>query len=658
MKYPSIDEYLAAMQAHARTVRDPLLASGSVEMGRWGTPLARSGTFALTFKVTASGRDYAFRCFQRDRAGMHRRYTAIHKALNRAPLPYFVDFAYLDPGIAVNGQTYPAIRMDWAAGEPLGAFIEANLRDTGRLRALLQQLHGMALALESAGIAHGDVQSNNILVAPTGELKLVDYDGMYVPGIASMGALETGHRNFQHPQRERNNPFDATLDRFSFALLHTAVSALVENPSTWTQLKADPEALLLRAADFADPARSSAFEALTKMPATGPAFQRLRDICARPYQSIPTFADFVAGRGAPRKTARKTSNSATNGTGTAKAGTANQARLAGLDQAQPATTTSSGVGGNQASRPVSTNAASGALPPPPPPPPPVPRMSKDLKIVGITVAAGTLAAIVGTMVVVILAVLLFWAAGSRDSPSTDTSLGSTADSPESSPTAPSPSAASPGPSISGIPVADITTCIEGKEVEKSCKTGSNSWTYRYCWASRNLALERLQGGEWNPISVITAGPDPQGCTDPEFPYGVEFTRTESTIGQTSYRVRATQDNYIHPFTASVTAPAMYFQTCFEPKSDSRYCQAGLGWSYDSCWQSADGVVLQQWLGGQWKTVKRDIAAKDSCAAGYPWSVKFQQAVVTPGTKKYRLYFPPRGQFAETIEPITVTVTIK
>jgi thiamine kinase-like enzyme len=37
-------------------------------------------------------------------------------------------------------------------------------------------------ALNRAGVAHGDLQHGNILVA-NGKPKLIDYDGMYVPAL-------------------------------------------------------------------------------------------------------------------------------------------------------------------------------------------------------------------------------------------------------------------------------------------------------------------------------------------------------------------------------------------------------------------------------------------------------------------------------------------
>lgn len=300
MKYPSTEEYGQALQFPQKTLLDPTLASGTVELDSMKLPFGRSGGFALTFKIRAGGKDYAFRCFYADRTTMAKRYAAISSAVSRASLSYFVNFHYLDPGIRIQAQAFPAIMMDWAEGRTLGIFIEQHLNDPGRLLALQQQLHGMALALEGAGIAHGDIQPGNIVVGPSGDVKLVDYDGMFVPAISSLGSIETGHRHFQHPGRMLLEPFDSTLDRFSFAVMHAGLAALAERPSLWNALKGDPDALLLRDTDFADPGNSVAFNELVRLPKSGIIYQRLRAIAAGSYQEIPSFSDFLNGRNIPQ----------------------------------------------------------------------------------------------------------------------------------------------------------------------------------------------------------------------------------------------------------------------------------------------------------------------------------------------------------------------
>ena len=308
MKYPTPTEYTDALQAPKLAILDPKLAGGRVEARNWdGAPFARVGQFALTFKITAGGRDHAFRCFQSDRPGMRDRYSAISDAMAGDSLPGLVAFDYQQAGIRVGSQSFPAIRMDWATGVSLGSYVESNVRKPAVLRALQQKLHSLSMSLARAGIAHGDIQSNNILVGSDGTLTLVDYDGMFVPRIAKLGAIETGHRNFQHPERASAKPFDANLDRYSFALLHTAVGALAERPGLWSEFSCDNDGLILRESDMADPGSSKAFTTLTSLPITGVFAQRLSAMASAPYAATPTFDDFLAGRNIPA--ARITANS-------------------------------------------------------------------------------------------------------------------------------------------------------------------------------------------------------------------------------------------------------------------------------------------------------------------------------------------------------------
>ena len=316
MKYPTITEYTDALQAPKLAILDPKLAGGRVEPRSWdGAPFARLGQFALTFKITAGGRDHAFRCFQSERPGMRDRYSAISDVMGSGSLPGLVAFDYQQAGIRVGSQSYPAIRMDWASGTSLGSYVESNVRKASVLRALQQKLHALSMSLTRAGIAHGDIQSNNILVGSDGTLTLVDYDGMFVPRIAKLGAIETGHRNFQHPERTTENPFDANLDRFSFALLHTTIGALAERPGLWSEFASDNDAIILRESDLADPASSRAFTALLSLPISGAFAQRLTAIASAPYASTPSFDDFIAGTNIP--TARAGGRSSRSGNSSA-----------------------------------------------------------------------------------------------------------------------------------------------------------------------------------------------------------------------------------------------------------------------------------------------------------------------------------------------------
>lgn len=311
MTYPRPQEYSEALQFPKLSILDPLLAKGTVQTDPMGLPFGRTGQFALTFKVTAKGKAYAYRCFLQQRATIHERYDAISTFLSSHPTGHFVGFTYLDNGIRVGGQTYPVVRMDWAEGQPLGLFIQDNHHDLAAMEALRTRLRVLVAELTTAGIAHGDIQSGNILVNGAGDLTLVDYDGMYIPSIAHLGAIETGHPNFQHPGRLSAQPFDAQVDAFSFALLDTALGALIEEPGLWATCKGDPDRILIGARDLANPQSSTVFSALTSLATTGQAARDLQAIAASPFSSVPGFDDFLHRRNIPQGTATATGTHST-----------------------------------------------------------------------------------------------------------------------------------------------------------------------------------------------------------------------------------------------------------------------------------------------------------------------------------------------------------
>jgi hypothetical protein len=56
-------------------------------------------------------------------------------------------------------------------------------------------------------------------------LKLIDYDGMWVPALAGTRSGEVGHPSYQHPQRLREGPYNIDVDRFPLLLVATALRA-------------------------------------------------------------------------------------------------------------------------------------------------------------------------------------------------------------------------------------------------------------------------------------------------------------------------------------------------------------------------------------------------------------------------------------------------
>ncbi len=280
MQYPSLAEYSDALQLSLGiALSDPLLARGTLRSRGPGQPIVRSGNFALTFEVVADGRTYAVRCFHKPSDSLHARYAAIGSHLRRIRSSCFVDFEFQPAGITTESGTYPIVRMDWAHGQTLAAFVATHRADSDALQRLRMTLRGISRELLRHGIAHGDIQPTNVIVQSVTDVRLIDYDGLFVPQLAGLQSTELGQRNFQHSGR-RGRHFDASLDSFAFSLLDLTLHALCRRPELWEQSDSDADAFILRAADIADPANSPAFSLLASVPEIEHRVRHFAAICA------------------------------------------------------------------------------------------------------------------------------------------------------------------------------------------------------------------------------------------------------------------------------------------------------------------------------------------------------------------------------------------
>lgn len=262
MSLPTDADYQEAIQNPREAFSDPELQSGRPELMSAALPLpkARSGNFAVAFRMDCGKRSWAVKCFTRAlHADLQVRYTEISKHLAAVRLPYTADFTFLERGIRVRGNWYPILKMEWISGNSLIAHVQQNLRNLDALNRLAEQWIEMARALRQANIAHGDLQHGNVLVT-AGGLKLIDYDGMYVPALAGRPSHEKGHENYQHPLRE--NDFGPDLDNFSAWVILLSIRAVAHEPQLWDRFNGGDECLLFRRRDFLNPDRSPLIQAL------------------------------------------------------------------------------------------------------------------------------------------------------------------------------------------------------------------------------------------------------------------------------------------------------------------------------------------------------------------------------------------------------------
>lgn len=294
MPWPIASDYNDAIQSPTSCFADPDLKRGTVQLDRLGLPQASSGMFASVYDVSTPTGRWAVKCFLTSIDDQPFRYDAISKHLASAQLPFMVHFRYLPNGILVRGQWYPILKMEWVKGESLSAYITRHVNRPDLLLKLAREWCEVVSKLKSAGIAHGDLQHGNVLVTGLG-IRLIDYDGMFIPAFAGRKSYETGHRNYQHPDRD-GNTFDGSLDTFSAWVIFVSILATHLDPTLWMRANAGDECLLFRSDDFRNPNHARIFELMERsrpeVRALATQFRLLLD-CS--LQNLPTLDGRTAG---------------------------------------------------------------------------------------------------------------------------------------------------------------------------------------------------------------------------------------------------------------------------------------------------------------------------------------------------------------------------
>lgn len=296
--YPTGGEYRDLLSRTDRCFDDPALVGGRPEYDPHGMPRAISGNFASIFALTGTdGRRWALKCFTRPVPEQNLRYRRISEALAVRDYPWRVAFEYLPTGLISGEGRYPLLKMKWVDAQGLLAYMDRHWQEPARIAAIAAQFAQIATDLADAGLAHGDLQHGNLLVTDDHVLKLVDYDGMYVPRLRSLSAAEVGHPNYQSPRRTLRD-WGPQLDNFSAWTIYASLAAVVIDPSLWPRLHiAGEEALLFRRADFEELFSSRPLSELShsKNAALEAVARAVTSLCGQPLRDLPSLDPSAVG---------------------------------------------------------------------------------------------------------------------------------------------------------------------------------------------------------------------------------------------------------------------------------------------------------------------------------------------------------------------------
>ena len=302
MPWPLSHDFQDAVLNPKLSFADDDLREAEVVKGPTGLPIPASGQFGIVYQMVAKdGRRWALKCFTADVPGRGERYQKIAGHLRACDLPFMVGFDYLDQGVFIQGAWYPVLKMEWVEGQTLNKFVADWLEQTGPLKVLIEMWPRVAQKLREQNVTHADLQHGNVMLVPKAKgsvtLKLVDYDGMFLPELAGTQSGESGHPCYQHPRRLSEGLYTGDVDRFSHLVIYTSLRALAVKGKMLWQTYNNGDNLLFTPVDFQKPRESKALRELWR---DGPDDVRVltgRLVLAtqQPLEQIPQIEEVLEG---------------------------------------------------------------------------------------------------------------------------------------------------------------------------------------------------------------------------------------------------------------------------------------------------------------------------------------------------------------------------
>src|SRR5882757_10418110 len=257
--WPDRTLYSALVQSPATCFTTPDLQASTFALDRRGSVMAWSGGRAIVFRAEhPSGQRTAVRFMLRNDDAAGHRYDMLSRHLATNPVESFVGTHWIEDGLHIGPKSYPLLLMDWIDGLPLDRHVAQDIASGAsptHLHQLSEAWQRSCRSLVAAQIGHGDVHAGNTLVhvpeAGQPELRLVDYDNVWVPGL-HIPSKEAGHPAFQHPGAGARD-LGPYMDAFPNTLTYLSLAGLATDPGLWQHRHDSDDCLLFHRDDLQTP---------------------------------------------------------------------------------------------------------------------------------------------------------------------------------------------------------------------------------------------------------------------------------------------------------------------------------------------------------------------------------------------------------------------
>ena len=218
-----------------------------------------SGSFCVAYKMNSKhgGASRCYRVWMDTDPKAKGRCDVIGRGLKRSSLKYFSEFRVAESALRAIHQTkqyiLPGVVMEWTEGDELSTFLTEKWRGLYQSQKVefIRAFYRMCMEMRDARVSHGDLSCKNIIVTPSREIRLVDYDSVWVSEMGDRYPQTTaGIPSFQHPLRFTTANLKSGPDDDNFSQLVIALSLWTAYYNTSVvDLYADEE-LLFKTTDF------------------------------------------------------------------------------------------------------------------------------------------------------------------------------------------------------------------------------------------------------------------------------------------------------------------------------------------------------------------------------------------------------------------------
>lgn len=291
---PSISEYVESIRLSSDTFKS--LKLKPIKEPGTGRPVLVAGNQAVVFQMfdIEARRLKAVKCYTSLSEYQHQRLSQITHYFQENPSDLLLPAKYLSDELWVESsqtpfQEFPVLIMDWG-GMTLGKYIamRCGIGDRVNLHRLAASFNAFAYNLLQQPFAHGDIKPDNLIFdSATHKFRLIDFDGMFLPGMEGSAAQEHGSPGYRHPRRDQSY-YNASIDDFPLLVTSLSLYLLAHFPQWFTDFS-NGDSLLFTQEDLENPRHSRIFSKIRKK--TLPDFytsmlEKLHEALAHPPGAI------------------------------------------------------------------------------------------------------------------------------------------------------------------------------------------------------------------------------------------------------------------------------------------------------------------------------------------------------------------------------------